>query len=245
MKTLMLFLTTFGIIFLAELGDKTQLATMARSASSGGAKWIVFAASASALVTSTLVAVLFGEALTKVVPVWVVKLAAAILFVVFGGFLLREALTERSGKAVEAPAKPSMVARAVLRLAADFERASAVDYRALAEKITAPATQALLLTLAQEEDAHLTIIEQAATQNKSLKFETEVAAALPTREAVVHDVSSDQRPILEHAIEHELATAGCYEELARITPIRALKQAFAELATHEHEHARRLTEHLG
>ena len=37
------FLTTFGLVFLAELGDKTQLATMGMAAT-GGQKWLVFAA---------------------------------------------------------------------------------------------------------------------------------------------------------------------------------------------------------
>ncbi len=244
MKTLVLFLTTFGIIFLAELGDKTQLATMARSASSGGAKWVVFAAAASALVASTLVAVLFGELLTKLVPVWVIKLAAAILFVVFGAFLLKEAIAERSGKQVVVTAKTNAVARTVLRLASDFERAAALDYKALADKVEDPHTRTLLLSLAAEEEEHLGIIEQAVSDAQTLTFTADAAKSLPEREAVLHDVSEHERPILAHAIEHEEATAGFYQELARITPIRALKQAFSELAAHEFDHARRLREHL-
>jgi rubrerythrin len=242
MKTFTLFITTFGIIFLAELGDKTQLATMARSASSGGAKWIVFAAAASALVASTLVAVLFGELLTKLVPVWVIKLCASILFLVFGGFLLKEALTERGGEAVEPAAKPNAIARAVLKLAADFERSAAIDYQALAKTVDNPETRNLLLDLAAEEEEHLAIIEKAVKENQTLTLKS--ADSLPERDTVLHDVHADARPILQHAIEHEEATAGFYEELARITPVRALKQAFAELAAHERDHARRLTQHL-
>jgi Ca2+/H+ antiporter, TMEM165/GDT1 family len=77
-----LFFTTFGAIFLAEMGDKTQLATMGMSAS--GSRWVVFAGSALALVATSAVAVLFGEAITRVVPpVWI-KRAAGVVFLVLG-----------------------------------------------------------------------------------------------------------------------------------------------------------------
>jgi len=77
-----LFGTTFLAIFLAEMGDKTQLATL--SAASAGSRWVVFAAAALALVSTTLIAVLAGEALTRVIPpVWI-KRAAGALFIVLG-----------------------------------------------------------------------------------------------------------------------------------------------------------------
>ena len=77
-----LFGTTFLAIFLAEMGDKTQLATL--SAASAGSRWVVFAAAALALVSTTLIAVLAGEALTRVIPpVWI-KRAAGTLFIVLG-----------------------------------------------------------------------------------------------------------------------------------------------------------------
>jgi Ca2+/H+ antiporter, TMEM165/GDT1 family len=82
-----LFGTTFAAIFLAEMGDKTQLATL--SAASGGAsRWVVFAASALALVSTSAIAVAAGEGVSRLVPpVWT-KRAAGALFVVLGLLLL-------------------------------------------------------------------------------------------------------------------------------------------------------------
>jgi putative Ca2+/H+ antiporter (TMEM165/GDT1 family) len=75
-----LFAATFTSIFLAEKGDKTQLATM--SLASAGSRWTVFAAAASALVATSLVAVLVGEGLTRVVsPLWLKRGAGAVMLV--------------------------------------------------------------------------------------------------------------------------------------------------------------------
>jgi putative Ca2+/H+ antiporter (TMEM165/GDT1 family) len=78
-----LFTSTFVAIFLAEMGDKTQLATL--SAASGGAsRWVVFAGAALALVATSGIAVLVGEGLSRVIPpVWT-KRAAGALFIVLG-----------------------------------------------------------------------------------------------------------------------------------------------------------------
>ena len=79
--------TTFASIFVAELGDKTQLATLSL-ASGGSSRWVVFAGSALALVASAALAVLVGEALTRVVPpVWI-KRGAGVLFIVLGVLFL-------------------------------------------------------------------------------------------------------------------------------------------------------------
>lgn len=80
-------LTTFGLVFLAELGDKTQLATMllvAQNKSPLG----VFLGSASALVLSSVVGVLAGTAITRVVPTNYIQFGAGAAFVVLGILLM-------------------------------------------------------------------------------------------------------------------------------------------------------------
>jgi putative Ca2+/H+ antiporter (TMEM165/GDT1 family) len=80
-------LTTFGAVFLAELGDKTQLATLS-FATSGQSRLAVFIGSAAALVCTSALAVLAGEALVRVVSPRVLQRAAGALFVVIGGWVL-------------------------------------------------------------------------------------------------------------------------------------------------------------
>src|SRR5687768_13442247 len=73
-----LFASTFGAIFLAEIGDKTQLATLSLAAR-GSSRWLVFAGSALALVATSAIAVLAGEALSRVIPpIWLERGAGAL-----------------------------------------------------------------------------------------------------------------------------------------------------------------------
>jgi putative Ca2+/H+ antiporter (TMEM165/GDT1 family) len=83
-----LLLATFGTVFLAELGDKTQLATLSFAASNRGSFWSVFVGSAFALVATSLIAALVGGTLARYLPVKYVSLGAGILFVVIGVFVV-------------------------------------------------------------------------------------------------------------------------------------------------------------
>jgi len=76
-------LTTFGMVFLAELGDKTQLATFCLSADCHS-KLSVFLGSAGALVLSALLAVVFGTAVSRVCPPVYIKLGAGVFFIAAG-----------------------------------------------------------------------------------------------------------------------------------------------------------------
>lgn len=78
--------STFAAVFVAELGDKTQLATLSLAAS--GSRWVVFAGSAAALVASSLIAVLAGEAVSRAVPPIWIKRAAGVIFLVMGVLFL-------------------------------------------------------------------------------------------------------------------------------------------------------------
>jgi putative Ca2+/H+ antiporter (TMEM165/GDT1 family) len=81
------FLTTFGSIFLAELGDKTQLATFCFAAESHS-KWAVFFGSAGALVLTSALGCLLGSVVSRFIPAYYMNLGAGILFVVLGLWLI-------------------------------------------------------------------------------------------------------------------------------------------------------------
>lgn len=78
-----LVLTTFATIFLAEMGDKTQLAVITLSASSRK-PIAIFVGGALALTSVTLIGVFIGEAVTRVLPESILNRIAAILFVAIG-----------------------------------------------------------------------------------------------------------------------------------------------------------------
>lgn len=80
-------LTTFGVVFLAELGDKTQLAVLA-SSSCSESKMSVFLGASLALVLSTLAAVLLGELLGRYVPIRTTHIAAGVMFIAIGVIVL-------------------------------------------------------------------------------------------------------------------------------------------------------------
>jgi len=81
------FFTTFGMIFLAELGDKTQLATLSFAAESKS-RLAVFLGSAGALVFTSLLAVVLGAELGRLVPANYVKTGAGALFVLLGIWMI-------------------------------------------------------------------------------------------------------------------------------------------------------------
>ncbi|MDC0747314.1 TMEM165/GDT1 family protein [Polyangium mundeleinium] len=97
-----LFASTFAAIFLAEMGDKTQIATLTL-AGSGSSRWVVFAASALALVSTSAVAVLLGEVVSRHVPAIWVKRAAGLVFVVLGVIYLVGAKEEPGARSGEPP----------------------------------------------------------------------------------------------------------------------------------------------
>ncbi len=75
--------STFLAIFVAEMGDKTQLATLSMAAG-GSSRWVVFAGAALALVAASAIAVLGGEALSRLIPPLYLKRGAGVIFIVLG-----------------------------------------------------------------------------------------------------------------------------------------------------------------
>lgn len=88
---LKLFATVFGTVFLAELGDKTQLATLLFASRDRSTLWTVFAAASLALVLTSALGVLAGALVSQHVEPRLLSRAAGIGFVLIGLWTLWKA----------------------------------------------------------------------------------------------------------------------------------------------------------
>jgi len=80
--------TVFVAVFIAELGDKTQLATMLFASDKDVSKWAVFLGSSLALVAASGLGVLAGSALSNVMNPKLLSTIAGAGFVVIGIWVL-------------------------------------------------------------------------------------------------------------------------------------------------------------
>jgi putative Ca2+/H+ antiporter (TMEM165/GDT1 family) len=78
------FFTVFATVFVAEIGDKTQLATMLFAGEAKVSRWIIFAASASALTLAAAIGVLVGAQLERFVSPRMLRMVAGAGFIVIG-----------------------------------------------------------------------------------------------------------------------------------------------------------------
>ena len=83
-----LFATIFTTVFIAELGDKTQLATMLYASDAENPRATVFAASAAALVLSSAIGVVAGHAISEYLNPNVIRWIAGLGFVGVGVWIL-------------------------------------------------------------------------------------------------------------------------------------------------------------
>lgn len=81
---LKIFLTVFGTIFLAELGDKTQLATLLYATDSRNPRVTIFIAAATALVLAVALSVFAGSAIAKYIAPKYLAWIAGFGFVAIG-----------------------------------------------------------------------------------------------------------------------------------------------------------------
>ena len=94
---LSLLISTFLTVFLAELGDKTQLATVALSGTSDR-PFAVFVGSSSALVLASLLGAMAGGSIANLIPTEWLQLAAAVGFLIIGSQLLRRSSSDGSAE---------------------------------------------------------------------------------------------------------------------------------------------------
>lgn len=77
-------LTVFATVFVAELGDKTQLATMLFASDKDVSKWVIFAGASLALVATSALGVLAGGAISQFVSPRQLQLIAGTGFIAIG-----------------------------------------------------------------------------------------------------------------------------------------------------------------
>lgn len=79
-------ITIFFTVFFAELGDKTQLATVLFATDKQLSPWLIFLAAAGALVASTAIAVALGTMAERYLTMIPLKLIAGIGFIAIGAW---------------------------------------------------------------------------------------------------------------------------------------------------------------
>lgn len=86
-----IFLTIFAAVFIAELGDKTQLATMLFAADKEVSRYTVFIAASAALIVATAIGVLAGSLLSEYINEKYLHYIAGAGFIAIGCYTLYQA----------------------------------------------------------------------------------------------------------------------------------------------------------
>ena len=92
-----LLFTTFVAVFLAEMGDKTQLTTISLS-STTNKPLAVFLGSSFALIIATVLGTLAGGSIANLIPPFILKLLSGIVFLFIGINLLKQSKNENTSE---------------------------------------------------------------------------------------------------------------------------------------------------
>lgn len=86
-----IFLTVFATVFIAELGDKTQIATMLFATDKEASKFMVFLAASAALIVASAIGVLAGSLFSEFINEKVLQYVAGVGFMVIGAYTIYSA----------------------------------------------------------------------------------------------------------------------------------------------------------
>ncbi|MFA4944712.1 MAG: TMEM165/GDT1 family protein [Lentisphaeria bacterium] len=253
----------FGLVFIAELGDKTQLAALAFTSRSPS-PWPVFIGASLALLCTTALAVAFGELLKRFLDPKLMTLGSAVLFIVVGVVLLVNlarqapapaAAAKRAAEtAAAAPPHAGFVFNLVITQARRFEEQAADLFDSLAAQLPAGPARQTLLAIAADERQHRHHLEaldahpQLATAGGGLDQQLPAAAAQPL---LAHAAAPPTLPpawpaaaaaedVIREALREEEKAVGFYLALARLTNLPPVRDAFRLLAAEEIRHTRLL-----
>lgn len=83
-----IFITVFASVFIAELGDKTQLATLLFAADKEVSKTLVFFAASAALIVATAIGVMAGSVMSQYINERTLQILAGVGFIAIGVYTL-------------------------------------------------------------------------------------------------------------------------------------------------------------
>jgi len=231
---------SFGLVFLAELGDKTQLAALAFSAQSQR-PWSVFIGTSCALVLSSALAVGCGTLMARYINPKYLELGAGVMFVVMGLILLVN--MARRAPAEQEQAEPAqelgMVSRFVLQQAVPFETDLADFAAGQAERVAEPRLRRELLAVAAAHRHHgesLAVMpydEQDVLPASTGRLQTEMRRA---------ELALAETDPVALVIRKQEASAEFYIALASLVKIHAARDALRGLAAEEIALSQRLCE---
>jgi len=241
-------LASFCLVFLAELGDKTQLTALAFSTSSRS-PWSVFVGTSLALICTTALAVVCGELLSRWVPERVLHLVSAVMFVLVGLFLLvnlaRKAPAEKAppapSPAIEgaAVAPPGALSAFVGRQAVAFEEDLAAFIRENAPAVADPAVRQALERLEQRHQAHaatVTAIGSEADAARRAQMDRDLSQGDPQRLLAVlrtADAALPKGDVTTRIIRRQEAAAEFYIALAQLVRFHEARDTLRALAMEE------------
>lgn len=243
---LKILLASFCLVFLAELGDKTQLTALAFSTSSRS-PWSVFVGTSLALICTTALAVVCGELLTRWVPERVLHLVSAVMFVLVGLILLvnlaRKAPEEKAAPApavegaMAAPTGP--MSAFVSRQAVAFEEDLAAYIRESAPAVADPGTRQALLRLEERHRAHaaaLTGIGAGVDAVQRAELDRDLGQGDPQRLLATLREAGSALPaddVVTRIIRRQEAAAEFYIALARLVRFHDARDVLRSLAMEE------------
>ncbi len=234
-------IASFCLIFLAELGDKTQLTALAFSTSSRS-PWSVFLGTSLALICTTALAVVCGEALSRWVPVKVLHLASAVMFVLVGLILLVN-LARKAPAEDTAPPAPAAVGKPLSsfigRQAVAFEEDLAAFIRENAPQVKSAELRQALGRLEEKHMAHaaaLAGIGGSADAERLAEMDADLAQGDPERLLGSLRQADDSLPTdatFDRIIRRQEAAAEFYIALAQLVRFHDARDVLRALALEE------------
>lgn len=249
---------SFALVFLAELGDKTQLTALAFSASTRS-PWAVFFGTSLALITTTALAVIFGEMLSRVLPERVLHIGSGVMFVLVGLVLLvnearKAPAAEPKSEPVEAVAAEPVagfLSKLVLREAILFEEEMVEELLETAKACNDAALRSALEDVAREDQVHIASLKKVSTGLVPADDRTMLPDATQTKAdppppvadvlAAIKEIEArgEENP-LHKTIRKQEAIAEFYISLARMAHLHDTRDTLRWLAMEEIRHAQHL-----